>query len=465
VFLKTPISHCFPFALFFVLFFALTPSGVCLAPVVQAEPLTVFEGLETVTSRSYEVRIAREYLEAARQTEQEARSRRLPQITAYADQTWLENRPEAIFSGGSSPLGEDEFLRYGVNLRQSITDFGRTRAGITSAGALSRVEEGRLSAARNASALAFLQGYIHLLQAEKTLEVTAQEVRRFEAHLSNARALYDAGEVTRSDILSAEVNLAEAALKNLTAGDDLELAASRVNFLVLRPLDQLLEVFDFPSPFVGIPELEDLTRMAQANRPELQVLDDKVAAREAQVSLQKSDHYPRLFAGGGYSYEENPFRVHEDNWSLMLGITWDLYSGGAVSAGEKRALRELDAATTEREKVKTSIFLEIREELQRLKGSINRTQVTGQALRQAEENLRLQKAKYQEGEASATDVTDAVTALSRAGNNHWAAVYDTLRAQAGILFCAGTDLADAYNRINLEKDNEDSTNATAGEER
>jgi len=460
---KTPIPHSFPFALLLALFLALTPARVCLVSSAQAEPLTVFEGLEMVTSRSYEVRIAREYRDAARQTEQAARSRRLPQITAYADQTWLENRPEGIFGGGSSPLGEDEFLRYGISLTQSITDFGRTKAGITSARALSRVEEERLSAARNTTALAFLQGYINLLQAEKALSVTKQEVRRFEAHLSDAKALYDAGEVTRSDILSAEVNLAEAVLKNLTAGDDRELAISRVNFLVLRPLDQPLEVFDFPSPFVGIPEIEDLTRMAKANRPELQILDDKVAAREAQVSLQKSDHYPRLFAGGGYSYEENPYRVHEDNWSLMLGITWDLYSGGAVSAEERKALRELAAVMTEREKVKRSIFLEIREERQRLKGAVNRTQVACQALRQAEENLRLQKAKYQEGEASATDVTDAVTALTRAGNNHWAAVYDGMRAQARILFCAGTVLAHAYDGMGPDGDSKDSTDVKTGE--
>ncbi|MBN2721037.1 MAG: TolC family protein, partial [Proteobacteria bacterium] len=336
------------------------------------------------------------------------------------------------------------FLRYGVTFRQSLTDFGRTRARIGSAEAQRMVSEGRLEEAANATALDFLQSYIALLQAEKNLEVTLQEIRMFEAHLSDARALYEAGEVTRSDILYAEVNLAEGTLKNLIAQDNLEVAASRVNFFVLRPLDRPLEVFQFPPPFTGIPEVDDLVKEAQANRPELRILNDKVAFLESQAALQKREHYPRLFAGGGYSYEENPYRVHEDNWSVVLGMTWDLYSGGAVSAAGEKARRDLLAVLTEREKIRTSISLQVREELQRLRGAVSRVDVASRALLQAEENLRLSREKYHEGEASATEVTDAVTALTRAGNNHWAAVYDRMRAQARILYATGSDLAAAY---------------------
>jgi len=449
---KTCRLAFFPLALnvfLLALLFALTPVSPMPASAVKAEPLTVNEGLEIVTSGSYEVQIARENLEAARQEARGAKAGRLPQISAYADQTWLENRPEAIFGTATSPLSEDEFLRYGVTFRQSLSDFGRTKARIGSAEAQQMVFEGRLEETANATALDFLQSYIALLQAEKNLEVTQQEIRMFEAHLSDARALYEAGEVTRSDILYAEVNLAEGALKNLIARDNLEVAASRVNFFVLRPLDQPLEVFEFPSPFTGVPEVEDLVREAEANRPELRIQSDKVASLESRVALQKREHYPRLFAGGGYSYEENPYRVHEDNWSVMLGMTWDLYSGGAVSAAGEKAMRDLSAALAEREKARTSISLQVREELQRLRGAVTRVEVASRALIQAEENMRLFQEKYHEGEASATEVTDAVTALTRAGNNHWAAVYDRMRAQARILYATGSDLAAAYHAANV----------------
>ncbi|UCG39591.1 MAG: hypothetical protein JSV00_05055, partial [bacterium] len=51
---------------------------------------------------------------------------------------------------------------------------------------------------------------------------------------------------------------------------------------------------------------------------------------------------------------------------------------------------------------------------------------------------------YTEGEASATDVTDAVTSLTRARTHHWAALYDRRRAEARLLYAGGVDIAPAY---------------------
>ncbi len=428
---------------------ALIPAFPGLTTAAEVQPLTVFEGLETVVSRGYDVRIAEAYQEAAAQAETVVKSGMRPRINAYADYTWLENRPEAIFGGGSSPLSEDHFLRYGLTVRQSITDFGRTRAGLDSARAGRLVQERRVDQARSSTALLFIESYIALLQAEKTLDAARQEVKRFEAHVSDARALYDSGEVTKSDILSVEVTLADASQKMITAHDRRELAASRVNFLVLRPLDSPIQVQDFPPPFTGIPDMGDLVASAESGRPELLVLTEQIAAGEAELRLKKSDQYPVVFLGGGYAYEENPFRVYEDNWSAILGITWDLYTGGARSAAEVKASRELAAALTEREKMRETIFLQVTEAFLKLSGAMERMDVTEKALRQAEENLRLQRARYQEGEASATDVTDAVTALTGAQNNHWGALYDRRRAEAQILYTTGSDMVAAYEAANL----------------
>ena len=455
-----------PFILTFTVFtvFALTPVLPGLTSAARGQPLTVLEGLETVTSKGYDVRIAEAYRDAAGEEEGIARSGMRPQINAYADYTWLKNRPEAIFGGGTSPLSEDRFLRYGVSVRQSITDFGRTRAGIDSARAGALARGGNVDQARSQAALSFVQGYITLLETEKTLEVARQEVKRFEAHVSDARALYNAGEVTKSDVLSAEVNLADASQKRITAHDGRELAASKVNFLLLRPLDRSLEVRDFPSPFTDIPDMDDLARAAEEARPELRVLAEQIAAREAELKLRRSDHYPVIFVSGGYSYEENPYRVNEDNWSAVLGITWDLYTGGANSAAVVKTSLELSAALTERERLRKIIFLEVREAFLKLNGASERMDVTEKALRQAEENLRLQKAMYQEGEVSATDVTDAVTALTRAQNNHWGAVYDRRRAEVQILYTTGSDLTAAYEAVNLGGENGESPADESGEQ-
>jgi outer membrane protein TolC len=445
--------------------FALTPVLPWLTSTARGQPLTVLEGLETVASKGYDVRIAEAYREAAAHSEGIARSGMRPQVNASADYTWLKNRPEAIFGGGSSPLSEDRYLRYGVSLRQSLTDFGRTRARVDSARAGALAREGGVDQARSGTALSFLQGYIGLLEAEKNLDVARQEVKRFEAHVSDVQALYDAGEVTRSDILSAEVNLADARQKKITAQDGRELAEARVNFLLLKPMDNPLEVLDFPSPFSVIPGMDELIETAEDSRPELRILAEQITAMQGELKLRKSDHYPTVFVSGGYSFEENPYRVHEDNWSAMLGISWDLYTGGANTAAEAKSSLELSAALTELERLKGSIFLEVREAFLMLNGAAERMGVTEKALRQAEENLRLRKAMYQEGEASATDVTDAVSSVTRAQNNHWGAVYDKRRAEAQILYATGADLTAAYGAVNPGGENGEIPAGMPGEQR
>ena len=71
--------------------------------------------------------------------------------------------------------------------------------------------------------------------------------------------------------------------------------------------------------------------------------------------------------------------------------------------------KELSADTTELERVKEQIRFEVREALLNLRGAAQRISVAEKARSQAQENLRLQEARYREGEASATEVTDAVT--------------------------------------------------------
>ena len=110
-------------------------TGLCLALAssARAQPLSLLEGLEIVTSEGYDVRIAEARHESAVLTEDVAKSPMRPQANAYADHTWLKNRPEAIFGGGATPLSEDHYLRYGVTVSQTLTDFGRTGAGADSA--------------------------------------------------------------------------------------------------------------------------------------------------------------------------------------------------------------------------------------------------------------------------------------------------------------------------------------------
>jgi outer membrane protein len=424
------------FSLF--LLFALTPG-------VRAETVTLQEGLDLITTQGYEMRMALATEAAASKGEKLARSRRLPHVNAYADHTWLQYQPEAIFGGGTSPLGDDSFLRYGVTVNQLITDFGQTGSSIEAARAKARGQTAETGRIKNKVALDFLIAYVSFLQAEKTLTVADLEVQRFESHVADAKILHEAGEVTLNDVLVTEVALADAGLRRITLRDERNLAASKLNYLILRPLDLPTTVVDFPFQLDPIPDIEEILARASANRLVLKIIDERIAAKEAQLSSREAERLPTLFLSGGYAYEENSYRVHEDNWSARLGLTWDLYTGGALSAAQKQAMDELAVLIAQREQTRELVFLEVRDFHRLLTGAVERTSVTRKAVSQARESLRLFRSMYAEGEASATEVTDAVTALARAEENHWKAIYGRLKAEARLFYAAGGDLETAYS--------------------
>ncbi len=436
------VSGCF---FLLILVFALTPD-------VSADTVTIQEGLSVITTQGYEMKIARAREAAATRGEDQAIARQRPQVSAYADHTWLQHQPEAIFAtGGTSPLSDENFLRYGVTVYQLITDFGRTGSGIEAARARVRGQVVEIERTRNMVALDFLMAYVSLLQTEKALTLTDLEVQRFESHVTDARALHAAGEVTLNDVLAAEVAQADASLRHITTQDERNLAASRLNYLMLRPLNSPTTVVDFPFHLDPIPDLEDAAFRASANRSELKILDERITAMEAEMNIREAESFPTLFIRGGYTYEENPYRVHEDNWSAILGLTWELYTGGARTAGRKQITDELTALIAQRDQARELVNLEVRDSHRLLIGAIERTSVIQKAVIQAKESLRLQRSRYTEGEATATEVTDAVNSLARAEDNHWTTIYGRLKAEARLLYATGDDLATAYSRFGEEK--------------
>jgi outer membrane protein TolC len=136
--------------------------------------------------------------------------------------------------------------------------------------------------------------------------------------------------------------------------------------------------------------------------------------------------------------------VHEDNWSATIGLTWDLYTGGARGASEGQASGELSALIAQREKISRVVRLEALDSRRLLISAAQQVEVAGKAVGQARESLRLQRARYNEGEASATEVTDAITALAHAELSRWSALYGMRKTEAQLLFAMGADLVEAY---------------------
>jgi outer membrane protein len=138
--------------------------------------------------------------------------------------------------------------------------------------------------------------------------------------------------------------------------------------------------------------------------------------------------------------------VHQDNWSAIIGVNINLFSGGSSDSRIGMARAELRSLKLSRDKLLDNIRLEVKSAYLDLESSAKKMDVTKAAVEQAEENLRLQNLRYKEGVGTATEVLDAVTLLTTAESNSWKSLYGFKRAEARLLNAAGKDLVDVYGK-------------------
>jgi outer membrane protein len=412
----------------------------------QGRALTLEEGLKIVAETGRDVKIARSDEEAARSSVSLARSPWLPSMDVYSNETWLRYQPEAKFGTLIAPTAQDKFLTYGVTATQLLYDFGKTSSSIDAAKYGLRAREIETQRAQNRSALQFIIAYYDLLEAEKLLQVAGEDVQRYEAHKKDADDRYSAGVVTKNEVLEADVKLADSHQRYLTADNLRSLRASRLNSLLLRPLNDDVQPEEVKkTPSAGI-TLEQAWAAAETESPEIQVIDAGIRAKEESIKAVQAEYLPSFFLSGGYEYQENQYMVFPRNWSLVAGVNINLSSGGATTSRVSVGRSELLSLRITRDKIADAVRLDVKSAYLDLQSSSQKIDVMKTSVASAEENLRLQRLRYQEGVGTALEVLDAVTLLSAAQSDSWRALYDFERAEAGLLYSMGKDLMGEYGK-------------------
>jgi outer membrane protein len=424
---------------------ALLLSTCLLLAPAAGYALTLQEGLKIVTETGRDVAIALSDEESAKSAVSLARSPWLPSIDVYGRETWLKNLPEVrVPTGASFPTSQDQFATVGFRATQVLYDFGRTSSSISSAKYSLKAREAGTFRTRNRAALEFIVAYFDLLEAEELLKVAQEEVTSYEAHGKDASARFRAGVVTRNEVLQAEVMLADSKQRLLTAENTRTLRASKINSLLMRPLNEPVQPQEIVGNALGPVPLDQAWAEAEQSHPDLKDLDARVRAKEESISAVRSEYLPTVYVSGGYEYQENQYQVHPDNWTVIAGVNINLFAGGSTSSRVSMTRSEHLSLKLSREKLLDAVRLDVQAAWLERESSNQKVQVSMAAVAQSAENLRLQRLRYQQGVGTSTEVVDAVTLMTTAETNAWKANFGVKRAEAALQYTMGRDLAAAY---------------------
>jgi len=416
------------------------------ASVLHAEVLTLTQGLRLAVDNNRTIRITQQQEKISEADTLIARSVLLPSVNASASQTFLAHQPKAIFGPQIVPTSEKSFVSYSLGVQQLLYDFEGSVSRYKASRAILDTKKFDTLRVRNQVSLDFAVAYFDLLEAEKLVLVAEKEVESVRGHLRDAANLYENGVITKNDLLQAEVRLSDAQQKLLNARNRRAINASRLNTILSRPLSaevQVLDVEETPAGHV-ILDREKAWDAALELRPEMRIVDETMRSLNFEEVSRKSEYYPRFFAGASWDYAENRYMFHQGNASVLLGMTVNLFSGGSTRAEVLKIEYQKTQLQEQRARLGDEIRLEVERNILDLRNAIERIKVTKDAAGQAEENLRINRVRYEEGVGTATEVLDAVTLLTVAETNYYRSLYDLRRAESAVLYSIGKDLSEVY---------------------
>jgi len=299
------------------------------------------------------------------------------------------------------------------------------RSGIESAGYALNSADVTLENTKQAIRYQATADYYNILNYKNQIKVQEDTVRAYQEHLDNVNAQYRVGTVAKSDVLSSQVNLANAQQALTNAQNNYDIAVATLNNVIGLPTDTVLEIDDeLKHPAYNL-SLEDCTNYALNNRADGAAAYYAVKQAEAGINKAKSGWYPTVSASATKAINgKSEFGTdHSNSWYFGATANWNIFDNGATAASVHNAEASLVKAQETLKAQDETIQLDVRTALLNLQAAEKNISTTETAVAQAEEDLKIAHVRYSAGVGTNLDVMDATEKMTTARTNYNAALY------------------------------------------
>ncbi|HXR24961.1 MAG TPA: TolC family protein, partial [Candidatus Binataceae bacterium] len=235
----------------------------------------------------------------------------------------------------------------------------------------------------------------------------------------------------QSDMLAAQVALANATQQRLRAANALRLATAAYNRWVGQPLDRTPDL-DEPSatPLTEASEpLDQLIAQAIERRPELAAVSAQQEGLEQAARSERAQGQPQVFLHAGYNHVDNLILDRENFASIGVGFQWRLFDSGQLQARTNALRSRAHAAEQRLADLRSQVRLDVETAYYNREDAAARIHAASAAVAQAEENVRIAKELYGSGLGTNNQVLDAETLRIAAISNRDDASFDAIIAQ------------------------------------
>ena len=270
-----------------------------------------------------------------------------------------------------------------------------------------------------------------------TLVSVGSKVQMLEAYARQIQGLYDQVKLATDVQLATENDLLRITTKQNEISYQLQKARNGQQLCGLA-LANIIGA-DFEQTIIPTDTILSVTTSSQLDedfsiRPDLLLLQQQVKANEVLVKKERSNYLPTLALIGTYSYHDNlklkgelnlpsgksleyDHTVRGGSPYAMLALKVPIFHWGAELKKVKKAKLSLSDSQLQLQQLERSMRVEVRKAVQNITDAQRMVETATVGRRQADENLRVMRQKYDNQLCTMTDLLDAQSQWQQAHSN------------------------------------------------
>jgi len=330
---------------------------------------------------------------------------------------------------GSLPFGRANTYNLGLSLSQTVFAGGRVRGQMLAADAARRSADIGLVAADAELTLIVVQTYFDAALADQLAMIARSSLDQADSTLRQTELQRAVGTAPEFEVLRARVTRDNQRAAAIQRESDRDLAHLRLKQLLDLPSGRPLELTTVlhDSALARTPSLASLLAAVpdtvSEHRAPVRQAGEGVSAQEGLYRVARSQNLPAIALTSGYSRVAYPgsglpsWGQFLTNWSVALGLSLPIFTGGRIKGDKIVAGANLDEAKLRLRQTAELAELDARSSTRQLQTALEALRASEGTAEQAERAYRIAEVRFSEGISTQTELLDARLALAVARGN------------------------------------------------
>ncbi len=316
---------------------------------------------------------------------------------------------------GSFSLSPTNILNSGVNINETISDFGKTKKSIAYEEKSKELSALGIGQVKQKMALAVIGCYYSMLYFQEAIAIKDNQLLTLQEHLKNVEKKVATGSATQFEILSTKVRISTVESQRTDIVTSLNYQNSYLNMLLGEQSSTVHRVKNLlPSEVIPLSE-DSLIATALSNRNELKIALKKMNLSQAYQDMVKQNKNPVLgaFASGGWKNGYIPkLDQLRANYAVGLNLIIPIYDATRTNLNTQLAGSAIRSNGYEIDLTRRTITNEVMESTNALRAAISKSELFDMQLSQAKKALELADLKFKAGTLTNLDLLDSENAVA-----------------------------------------------------